>query len=213
MRWDLGPVVLDTERRQVLRDGEALRVSPKAFRLLELLVENRPRALSKDELQAALWPETFVSDTSLTTLVNELRQSLGESAREPGLIRTVHGFGYAFEDGAARAQGGGCRLVWGAGEIALPEGENVLGRDRDLSGSIPDASVSRRHARVLVRGETAVLEDLGSKNGTWVAGRRVEAPTPLQDGDAVRIGLVQLVFRSPSSAGDSSTRTAAPGSA
>ncbi len=211
MRLNLGPVVLDTERRQVLRGGEALRVSPKAFRLLELLVESRPRALSKDELQAALWPDTFVSDTSLTTLVNELRQSLRESARESRLIRTVHGFGYAFEDVATRAAPAGCRLVWGAGEIALAEGENVLGRDCDRPGSIPDASVSRRHARITVCGGTAVLEDLDSKNGTWIAGRRVHAPTELADGDPVRIGLVTLVFRSPANGGDATTRTVSPG--
>lgn len=209
MRLDLGSVVLDTDRRQVLRGGKALRLSPKAFQLFQALVDHRPRALSKDELQKALWPDTFVSDTSLTTLVNELRGELGESARKPRLIRTVHGYGYAFEGGAAPAAAG-CRLVWGGGEIALPEGESVLGRDRDIPGSIPDASVSRRHAKVTVHGASAVLEDLGSKNGTWIAGQRVGAPTPLDDGDSVRIGLVTLVFRS-GAAGDSTTRTAGPG--
>jgi two-component system OmpR family response regulator len=60
MRLSLGSVTLDTDRRQVFRGSEPLHVSAKAFHLLQLLVENRPRALSKDELQGALWPDTFV---------------------------------------------------------------------------------------------------------------------------------------------------------
>ena len=74
MRHDLGPVTLDTDRHQVFRGAEPLHLSTKAFQLLELLVENRPRALSKDEIQQALWPKTFVSDTSLTTLVHEMKR-------------------------------------------------------------------------------------------------------------------------------------------
>lgn len=205
MRLSLGPVTLDTDRRQVFRDSEPLHVSAKAFQLLELLVENRPRALSKDELQTALWPDTFVSDTSLTTLVNELRAELGESAKEPRLIRTVHGYGYAFE--ALGASSSGARLIWGALEVPLFEGENVLGRDRGPRGSIPDASVSRRHAKITLAGDGATLEDLGSKNGTFAGEKRIDEPTPLQDGDTLRLGLVTLVFRAANS--DASTKTAA----
>ncbi len=197
MRLDLGPVTLDTDRHQVFRDGKPAHLSTKAFQLLELLVESRPRALSKDELQKALWPDTFVSDTSLTTLVNELRTLLSETARKPRFIRTVHGFGYAFEGEARPAPPSGCRLVWGAHDIFLEAGENILGRDPGTRGSIPDASISRRHARITVRDGLATLEDLESKNGTFVNEVRIAAPTPLSDGDPVRLGLVNLVFRGP----------------
>jgi len=206
MRLFLGHVTLDTDRRQVFRGDEPLHLSAKAFQLLQLLVDDRPRALSKDELQQALWPDTFVSDTSLTTLVNELRAGLGESAREPRLIRTVHGFGYAFQ--APGAEASGARLVWGLVEVPLYEGENVLGRDPGPRGAIPDASVSRRHARLMLTGDTATLEDLGSKNGSFVCDRRIDKPTPLTDGDPVRLGLVTLVFRAASAG--ASTKTAAP---
>jgi DNA-binding winged helix-turn-helix (wHTH) protein len=206
MRLSLGSITLDTDRRQVFRDSEPLHLSAKAFQLLELLVENRPRALSKNELQEALWPDTFVSDTSLTTLVNELRAGLGESAREPRLIRTVHGYGYAFE--APGAAVSGARLVWGAVEVPLYEGENVLGRDPGPRGAIPDASVSRKHARLTLAGDAATLEDLGSKNGTFACDRRVDKPTPLIDGDSIRLGLVTLVFRAASAG--ASTKTAVP---
>ncbi len=197
MRLDLGPITLDTDRHQVFRDREPAHLSTKAYQLLELLVENRPRALSKDELQRALWPDTFVSDTSLTTLVNEIRTLLSETARKPKWIRTVHGYGYAFEGEAIPTPPSGCRLVWGAHDILLEAGENILGRDPGTRGSIPDASISRRHARITVRDGVATLEDLDSKNGTFVNEARITAPTLLSDGDAIRLGLVNLVFRGP----------------
>ena len=197
MRLDLGPITLDTDRHQVFRDREPAHLSTKAYQLLELLVENRPRALSKDELQRALWPDTFVSDTSLTTLVNEIRTVLSETARKPKWIRTVHGYGYAFEGEAIPTPPSGCRLVWGAHDIFLEAGENILGRDPGTRGSIPDASISRRHARITVRDGVATLEDLDSKNGTFVNEARIAAPTLLSDGDALRLGLVNLVFRGP----------------
>jgi hypothetical protein len=206
MRLDLGPVTLDLDRHQVFRGDEPAHLSTKAFQLLELLVENRPRALSKDELQRALWPDTFVSDTSLTTLVNEIRNVLSETARNPKLIRTVHGFGYAFEGAASPAPPSGCRLVWGAHDILLEAGENILGRDPGTRGSIPDASMSRRHARITIRDGVATLEDLDSKNGTFVGEARITSPTVLSDGDAVRLGLVNLVFRGPPG-GLSTTKT------
>lgn len=209
MRLQLGSVTLDTERRQLLRGREALHLSAKAYQLLVHLVENRPRAVSKEEIGQALWPDTFVSETSLTTLVNELRSLLGETARSARLIRTVHGFGYAFADidGGAPAP---CRLLWGVREVPLYPGENVLGREPGTRGSIPDGSVSRRHARVVVRDGDATIEDLGSKNGTFLEERRLEGPAVLSDGDTVRLGLVTLVFRS-GSGGVSSTRSVEPG--
>ena len=195
MRLELGSVTLDTDRHQVFRGAEPAHLSKKAYQLLELLVENRPRAMSKDEIQRELWPDTFVSDTSLTTLVNEIRTVLEETAREPRFVRTVHGFGYAFEGVASPAPSSGCRLVRGDHELLLEEGENVLGRDPGTRGSIPDASISRRHARITIRDGEATLEDLRSKNGTFLGEERVTSPVALSDGDAVRLGLVRLTFR------------------
>jgi len=78
------------------RRGVERHVSPKAFELLWLLIQNRPRALSKNEIRARLWPSTFVSDATLTSLVAELRAALGERARRQLFLRTVHKYGYAF---------------------------------------------------------------------------------------------------------------------
>lgn len=74
MQVRFGEFIVDTDRRQ-LRQGETERhVSPKAFEFLCLLLQNRPRALSKAELHERLWPSTFVSDATLTSLVAEVRR-------------------------------------------------------------------------------------------------------------------------------------------
>jgi pSer/pThr/pTyr-binding forkhead associated (FHA) protein len=84
----------------------------------------------------------------------------------------------------------------------------VLGRDRDLELCIDSPSVSRRHAMIKVAGAQAILEDLGSKNGTFVSDRAVSAPVPLSDGDVIRLGSIEVTFTIVSAR--SSTRTEIP---
>jgi DNA-binding winged helix-turn-helix (wHTH) protein len=91
-----GPFTLDTEARQLVRDGVELHLSPKAFDLLCGLVEQRPKVLDKSELQARLWPDTYVVEGNLNVLIGEIRRALGDAPRDPRFIRTVHGVGYAF---------------------------------------------------------------------------------------------------------------------
>ena len=97
MRLGFGEYVLDLGTRQVFRVAEEIPLSPKAFQLLELLVQRRPNAVSKEELQNALWPDTFVAETNLANLVSELRTAFGDEARQSHVIRTVQRFGYAFQ--------------------------------------------------------------------------------------------------------------------
>ena len=100
MNVRFGEFTLDTESRQ-LRQGDLERhLSPKGFELLRLLIESRPRALSKAELHERLWPATFVSEATLSSLVAEVREALGEQARGGRFVRTVHRFGYAFKGDA-----------------------------------------------------------------------------------------------------------------
>src|SRR5436309_14380898 len=91
-----GDFTLDESRRQVVRGDEPLRLSPKAFQLLSILIERSPQAIAKTDLQERLWPETFVTEGNLDGLVAELRQALGDDAKEPRFIRTLYGFGYSF---------------------------------------------------------------------------------------------------------------------
>jgi len=102
MRARFGEFIVDFETRQLLRDTHPIHLTPKAYQLLVLLVEAQPRALSKDELQQGLWPSTFVDEANLSVVVAELRSALGDDARQPRYVRTVHGFGYAFAATVAR---------------------------------------------------------------------------------------------------------------
>lgn len=101
LRSHFGEFSLDSESRQLFRGGEEIHLEPKAFELLELLVASRPKALSKLQIRQRLWPDTVVSDASLTVLVYDLRGVLGDDAKEPRYLRTVHGFGYAFAEEVA----------------------------------------------------------------------------------------------------------------
>src|SRR5262245_62388604 len=96
MSFSFGGFELDQERRQLLRSGEAVPLEPKAYELLSLLLERRPRALSRVQIRDVVWAGTYVSESTLGVVVNAIRQALGDDAREPRFIRTVHGFGYAF---------------------------------------------------------------------------------------------------------------------
>jgi DNA-binding winged helix-turn-helix (wHTH) protein len=207
MRVLLGDFVLDRATRQLLRGSEERRLEPKAFDLLDLLVERRPVAISKQDIRDRLWPDTFVSESSLTGLVAQLRQALGDDPRQPRFVRTVHGFGYSFLSEHA----GGKRkvalpvVIWDEKTFPLSQGENVLGRDEGLDVTLDWPGVSRRHARITVTGAQAALEDLGSKNGTFLGEKRLTGPEPLAKGDTFRLGRLLLMFQVPTTA--HSTRT------
>ena len=205
-RIALGALAFDLDRRLLVARGGVVALSLLEYELLALLVARRPRAVSKEDIQEALWPRTAVAETSLTTLVRDLRLKLCQKGRD-GPIRTVHGFGYALE-GPAGPSAPTPRLLRGRSEIRIVSPELVLGRDLDRPGSIDDASVSRRHARVTWDESGVVLTDLGSKNGTFVDGVRISEPVALKDGVEVRIGLVTLVFKAGRS-GASTTKTVA----
>jgi DNA-binding winged helix-turn-helix (wHTH) protein len=197
-----GAFTLDTLTRQLCRGEDEIHISPKAFALLLELVERRPEALTKAALQESLWPDTFVVEANLSNLVAEIRAALDDDVRQPRFIRTVHGFGYAFcgtvgGDPAAEASRvvAPCVLVCSGRLYPLAEGENVLGRDGDAASWFDSTSVSRRHARIVVKDGKALLEDLASKNGTFLGDVRVSAPVPLEDGVEIRLGSLRVTFR------------------
>jgi DNA-binding winged helix-turn-helix (wHTH) protein len=203
MRVAFGDCVFDSETREVFRGERPVPLSPKAFALLELLIASAPKAVSKKEIHERLWPATFVTEANLANLVAEVRAALGDSARQPRVVATMQRFGYAFRASVKEAaapskpSGGGLsyRLLWGIREIALSDGENVLGREQSAAIWIDDSSVSRRHARVLIDQSGALVEDLGSKNGTLLNGRRLKKTEALSDGDAIVVGPARLTLR------------------
>jgi len=217
MRVSFGDFVLDRSTRQLLCRGEDKHLEPKAFALLDLLLTRRPEAVSKSEIQQQLWPDAFVSESSLTGLVAQIRQALGDGRKQSRFIRTVHGYGYAFSGKAsaeaARGMGKGSPAPWVVWEeqiLPLSPGENLLGRDEDVAVRIDAPGVSRHHARIVVAEGTATLEDLGSKNGTFLGDRRLEAPVVLSDGDTFHLGRQMLVFRASRQMSSTLTESVSP---
>jgi DNA-binding winged helix-turn-helix (wHTH) protein len=203
MRVRFGDFVLDRATRQLSKNGELRPLEPKAYALLDLLISRRPAAVSKQEIRDGLWPDTFVSESHLSSLAARVRRALDTGAGGPGVVRTVHGFGYAFgveatEDEGARggARAGG-QVEWEGEIFPLPEGETVIGRGEEAAVRLDLEGVSRRHARIVADGGRFTLEDLGSKNGTYLREQRLEAPAALEDGDTFRLGRTMLVFSVP----------------
>jgi DNA-binding winged helix-turn-helix (wHTH) protein len=201
MRIVFGDCELDSDRRLLLRHGRPTPLSPKAFQLLELLVDRRPEAVAKSELLDHLWADVFVSDASLHNLVAEIRAALGDNPRAARYIRTVPRFGYAFQADARsvardipNTQSSGPRVVSGNREWVLAQGSNLVGRDRGCSIWIDSPTLSRRHACIVVDGVAATLEDLGSKNGTYLNRHPVTQPLVLHDGDRIQVGSVEMTY-------------------
>ena len=205
---------LDVEARRLFRGRHEVHCSPKALDMLITLVENRPRAMSKGELLERVWPDVSVSEVSVARVVSELRQALGDD-RTRHIVRTVHSYGYAFAakiDGADSAPRGPLvrrRLVgWlisATRSLPLYEGEQIIGREPGLETCLDSPKVSRRHASIRIRGDQATIEDLGSKNGSFVRNIRIDRPTRLRPGDELRFGLFTFVFRLETSAGSTET--------
>src|SRR5688500_8158619 len=172
VRFQLGEFTLDLDQRQLFRADEAQKISPKALALLEVMARRSPGALSKNEIHGLLWPGEFVEDGSLHNLVSEIRRVLGE---DRGLLRTVPRYGYALTiepDLSSGELSRFCVLI-GDARIPLRLGGNVLGRGPDSDVPVELPGVSRHHARITTTATEARIEDLGSKNGTFVGKRRV----------------------------------------
>ena len=199
MTYRFARFLLDDDTRQLFADGTEVHLSPKAFELLRILIQQRSRALTKAELQDLLWPSTFVGETNLATLVAEIRRALEDSAQDSHYVRTVHRFGYRFvaEISEGTPTGAGAPrfcIAQGDRRFFLSDGTFVIGRAPDAAIQIDSGGVSRQHAQITVCGRDVRVEDLGSKNGTFVGGQPVTTARRLEDGDEIRVGPVALRF-------------------
>lgn len=193
MAFRFGSFTFDARLRQLARGGEPIDLTPKAFALLQALIEARPEPLSREAIYDLLWPNTFVEPGNLHNLISELRTALDDEQHE--VIRTIHKFGYAFTAAGAVEDLPRLAVVVGDQEIPLREGENTIGRDPVDTIVLNTAEVSRRHARILVTATGAFVEDLGSKNGTFLRGERISGRAPLHAGDVIVIGTLMLRVR------------------
>lgn len=196
---------VDSDTRQLLRDGIEIHLSTKAFDLLCALIVRRPTVVAKDELLHQVWPNSYVAEANLNVLIGEVRRALGENAENSQVIRTVHGVGYAFCATAKDIQSasipkqGSWRLIGSNRTFILSDGENIIGRDPACTVWLDDPDVSRRHARIRIYSapRSALLDDLNSTNGTSLGGVPVRTEVRLANGDVIQIGPVELLFRSP----------------
>jgi DNA-binding winged helix-turn-helix (wHTH) protein len=152
---------------------------------------------TKQNLIDAVWRTEFVSEHALTQVIAELRSALGDDAKCPSYIENIPRRGYRLVADVTPI----AASVPSARDAALPfklqcedcyypliQGPNIIGRTADADICIDRTEVSRCHARVAVSGTTATIEDLGSKNGTYLNGERLEAPALLSNGDEIWIG-------------------------
>jgi DNA-binding winged helix-turn-helix (wHTH) protein len=211
---DVSAIVVDAGARVVRRGGHEIRLAPKAFDLLLILIRHQPNVVPHHQLHAVLWPGVHVSETSLAALVTQLRKALGDASGEGRVIRTLHRVGYAFV-GDATVTGAPpdiaepvSRLIWRGTVFDVPAGESDIGRDRVCAIQMDADSVSRRHARLRVSRDGATIEDLGSKNGTWIDGERIHGAVALADGATFRLGSETVRFEL--SGDPRPTKTAAP---
>ena len=216
MPYRFGPFLYDPVSHDLLRDGVEIPLTHKSRELLLLFLHHPGRLLDRDELIRRVWPDVAVTDDAIRFQVMELRKALGDDG--DAFIRTIRREGYRFEATvtaeehrpASKVPEGErrpalrYRLVLETREVQLLEGENIVGRDPDAALWIDHPSVSRRHARIVIAGGRATIEDLKSKNGTFVLGKRIESRVTLADGDEVRIGPEAFVFRTLSA---TTTRT------
>ncbi|MGH9160935.1 MAG: FHA domain-containing protein [Vicinamibacteraceae bacterium] len=204
MRYVFGECVLDTDTRQAMRGGRVVSLSPKGFDLLLMLIDVAPRAVRKLDLIRRIWPDANVTESSLSTLIAEVRGALGDTAAGSHYIRTLHRYGYAFIARVTREASAPIRdiepaarwlrVTWRGGVADLSPGIHVIGRMPGAAVRLDHPGVSRCHAQITVTDGEATLEDLGSRNGTYVNRRRVASAVRLQDGDRVTIGPVDLTF-------------------
>lgn len=200
MPLTFGDYRLDLATRQLFRGTAEIHLSPKAFSLLQQLVEHRDRAVSKAELHDHLWPGTFVTEANLASLIAEVRRALDDEPGTPKYIRTVHRFGYAFSgnvegDRPPMPVDYTSWVVWRGEEFPLRDGENIIGRDPGVAVRIDGPSVSRRHAKLILTPDGVTLEDLGSKNGTLLRTERVNGSARVEDLDEIQIGSVRMIVR------------------
>jgi DNA-binding winged helix-turn-helix (wHTH) protein len=88
LRYVFEDFALDMDRRELRRGGAAISVTPQVIDLLDYLIRNRDRVVSKDDIISAVWDGRVISDAALTTRINAVRRAIGDSGEEQCLIKT-----------------------------------------------------------------------------------------------------------------------------
>ena len=196
-----GEFELDVAAYVLRRPGERIRLEKIPMEVLVLLVQKAGVLVNRTEIQAALWgADVFVDhDAAINTAIRKIRRALGDDAERPQFVETVVGKGYRFiaslETRAdASPQPPNYLITRGKRQFVLNREQNLLGREPEATVHIDHPSVSRRHARISIQAGRAVLEDLESRNGTFLDGQRITSATDLQHGAIIGLGPIALTF-------------------
>ncbi len=212
--YEFGPFRIDTQRALLLREGNPIALSPKAFETLLVLVENNGRVIKKEELFERIWPDSFVEEGNLTQNIFVLRKALGEAPHDHRYVVTVPGQGYRFvapvrklqqpeTASPARAETAtatSARVDAVASIAVLPfKTLGANGHDAYLGPGLADALITRLSniTKVAVKSTTAVLKYTDPEQNVAAAGDELGVDTVL-DGHVQRLGerirvTVQLV--------------------
>ena len=104
--YEFGPFLVDTRKCVLMREGEVVPLSLKAFEILLELIQHQGQMLEKQELLKRVWPDTVVEENSLARSISSLRKALDEQPNEHRYILTVPGRGYRFVASVREAQNG-----------------------------------------------------------------------------------------------------------
>src|ERR1043165_5471858 len=140
--YEFGQFVLDARSRILLKDGVTVRLTPKAFDTLLVLIQHGAQVVDKEQLLKEVWPDTFVEEGSLSRNIHELRKALGDDSSEPRYIETIPKRGYRFLAPLKISVLDGAQI----GPAAVAE-ETTLPRD----------TAPRKRKTIFVAGTVAVL--------------------------------------------------------
>ncbi len=211
----VGDWLVEPDLGSISREGTRVRLEPKVMDVLQCLSMRAGELITKRELTDCVWQVEFISDNRLTRAIADLRRALGDDASTPQYVETIPTRGYRLVVEVSPSPSGDLvhetasrfKLEGADRSFTLKEGENVIGRGTDVDIRIDSEWASRRHAKIVVHGQQATVEDLGSKNGTYVRGTRVDEEMELTDGDEIGVGRGVVLLRFVVSLG--TTRTEA----
>jgi DNA-binding winged helix-turn-helix (wHTH) protein len=205
-----GTFELDLKTGELRRKGVKVALQEQPFQVLAMLVARPGDLVTREELHQKLWPDAvFVDfDHGLNKAVGKIRRALADLADSPRYVETLERRGYRFiapaEEVAPGTAGATARqapptvvrLIWDDRSIPLADGEHLIGRDPAATIWIDSSTVSHRHATITVSGRSVTIEDLGSRNGTFVNDCRLGGVSSLSHNDEVRVGPARLTVRS-----------------
>jgi DNA-binding winged helix-turn-helix (wHTH) protein/WD40 repeat protein len=183
---------LDVPKRRLLRDGAPVRLNPKAFDLLLVLVENSGKVLSKEDLFRLVWHEQIVEESNLTVHMSQIRKALGEKANYPRYITTISGEGYRFV-GEVRSKSYGEQVLIenrAFTRIVVDEEETEVDAARARTIAIPAAQSPRLFKRLrmwqLATAGLVLVAGLAVAGYLWIRAPR-SAAVPFADPSQLQI--------------------------